>query len=53
VKTYLWRKPGLFSKGWRTYISWYRPGFHPWDHDNRALIERWKQDFAVPTVASA
>ena len=53
MKTYLWRKPGLFSKGWRTYISWYRPGFHPWDHDNRALIERWKQDFAVPTVASA
>jgi len=46
VKKYLWRNPGIFSKGWRTYFSWYRPGFHPWDHDNRALIARWKQDFA-------
>jgi len=46
VKRFLWRNPGIFSKGWRTYFSWYRPGFHPWDHDNRALIARWKQDFA-------
>jgi len=46
VKKYLWRNPGIFSKGWRTYFSWYRPGFHPWDHDNRALLARWKQDFA-------
>jgi hypothetical protein len=46
VKKFLWRNPGIFSKGWRTYFSWYRPGFHPWDHDNRALIARWKQDFA-------
>lgn len=53
VKHFVWRKPGIFSKGWRTYFSWYRPGFHPWDHDNRALIARWKQDFAVAAVASA
>ncbi|MEQ1754775.1 MAG: metal-dependent hydrolase [Micropepsaceae bacterium] len=48
VKKFVWREPGIFSKGWKTYFSWYRPGFHPWDHDNRALIARWKQDFAVP-----
>lgn len=53
VKDFVWRKPGIFSKGWRTYFSWYRPGFHPWDHDNRALISRWKQDFAVAAVAQA
>lgn len=52
VKNFVWRNPGIFSKGWRTYFSWYRPGFHPWDHDNRALIARWKQDFAVAAVAS-
>ena len=46
VKKFVWRNPGIFSKGWRTYFSWYRPGFHPWDHDNRSLIARWKQDFA-------
>jgi predicted metal-dependent hydrolase len=22
------------------YISYYMPGFHPWKHDNRALIAR-------------
>jgi hypothetical protein len=53
VRDFVWRKPGIFSKGWRTYFSWYRPGFHPWDHDNRALIARWKQDFAVAAVAQA
>jgi hypothetical protein len=21
----------------------YKPSFHPWDHDNRALLERWKR----------
>lgn len=47
VRRFVWRNPGIFSKGWRTYFSWYRPGFHPWDHDNRALIARWKQDFAA------
>lgn len=47
VKKFVWREPGIFSKGWRTYFSWYRPGFHPWDHDNRALIARWKEDFAT------
>lgn len=50
VKKFVWREPGIFSKGWKTYFSWYRPGFHPWDHDNRALIARWKQDFAVAGV---
>lgn len=53
VKNYVWRNPGLFSKGWRTYFSWYRPGFHPWDHDNRALIARWKEDFTTPKAATS
>jgi predicted metal-dependent hydrolase len=53
VKNYLWRNPGIFSKGWQTYFSWYRPGFHPWDHDNRALIARWKEDFMTPKVATS
>ncbi len=45
VKTFLWSKPGLFSRGWRTYLAWYRPGFHPWDQDNRALVAGWKAEF--------
>lgn len=24
------------------WLRYFKPGFHPWDHDNSALIERWK-----------
>lgn len=30
----------------RLYFDYYRPSFHPWDHDNRALIEQWKQQYS-------
>ena len=46
VLWYLLFKPGLFRKGWRTYWAWYRPGFHPWDHDNRATIAAWQDRFS-------
>jgi len=45
VRHYVWSDPGIFRIGWREYISWYRPGFHPWDNDNRALINAWKAEF--------
>jgi predicted metal-dependent hydrolase len=45
VNIYLWKKPGVFSRGWRQYFAWYRPGFHPWDHDNRALVADWRREF--------
>ena len=28
------------------YFDYYRPSFHPWDHDNRDLIDRWKNKHA-------
>lgn len=45
VSRYLWRDPGLFRRGWRSYIAWYRPGFHPWDLDNRAALAQWRAEF--------
>ena len=42
---YLFGKPGLFRKSWRAYWDWFRPGFHPWDHDNRPLLEAWRPRF--------
>ncbi len=47
VKRYLWREPGLFSRGWKSYLAWFRPGFHPWDLDNRALVKAWREEFAA------
>jgi hypothetical protein len=34
---------GMFSLG-RSYLEYYRPGFYPWDLDNRDLSERWKAE---------
>jgi len=40
---WLWWNPGPFRKMLPQYFRYYRPGFHPWQHDNRALIEQWKR----------
>lgn len=45
VKQYVWKTPGLFARGWKTYFAWYRPGFHPWDQDNRPELAGWKAEF--------
>jgi len=29
----------------KLYFNYYRPSFHPWDHDNSHLIEHWKQAY--------
>jgi predicted metal-dependent hydrolase len=53
VKNYVWRTPGLFSRNAKTYFAYYRPGFHPWDEDNRALVAEWKAEFDADVAASA
>lgn len=45
VKTFLWKKPAFFGRGWKIWITWFKPGFHPWDHDNRALMAEWQAEF--------
>lgn len=51
VKRYVWRTPGLFTRNSKTYFAWYRPGFHPWDEDNRALVAAWKAEFDADVAA--
>ncbi|MDZ4690402.1 metal-dependent hydrolase [Terricaulis sp.] len=53
VKNYVWRTPGLFSRNAKTYFAWFRPGFHPWDEDNRALVAEWKAEFDADVAAPA
>ena len=39
-------KPGLVRNvipGWLDYL---RPNFHPWDRDDRHLLDRWKREWA-------
>ncbi len=53
VRRYLWGTPGIFRRGWRTYFAWYRPGFHPWDVDNRAELAGWKAEYDAAAQAKA
>lgn len=38
---YFWIKPGMFRRILLPWLRYLKPGFHPWDDDNRAEIERW------------
>lgn len=40
--TYLWGRKGLFTKLMPQYLDYYKPGFHPNDHDTRELLEEWR-----------
>lgn len=53
VRRFVWREPGLFNRNLRTYFAWYRPGFHPWDQDNRAMVAEWKAEFDADVGAAA
>lgn len=45
VRNYLWKSPNLFGRDMKAFFSWFKPGFHPWDHDNRPLMAEWKAEF--------
>jgi predicted metal-dependent hydrolase len=39
--------PGFFRKVFPAWLSFFRPGFHPWQHDNSDLITAWKARYAA------
>lgn len=46
---WLWLKPGLYRLIARDYLAFYRPGFHPWQTDDRALIADAEAGLALAT----
>ncbi|MFE8072440.1 metal-dependent hydrolase [Marinobacteraceae bacterium S3BR75-40.1] len=42
---FLWGKPGVIRKSLPAFLSYFRKDFHPWQHDNRKVVEAWKKDF--------
>jgi len=38
VFSYLWIYPGLLRQIFPAWLSFFRPGFHPWQHDDRDLV---------------
>jgi len=46
---WLWFKPGLYRRLVADYVSFFRPGFHPWQVDDRDLIA--KAELSLATVS--
>ena len=44
--TYLWVKPGMFRKIAGAWFKYFLPGFHPWNEDDRALLEEHQSGLA-------
>jgi len=44
---YLIGKPGILRKIFPAWLGYFRPGFHPWDHDDRHLIAAWEREQAA------
>lgn len=47
----LWGRKGWFRKLVPAYLDYYRRDFHPWQHDTRALLEKWKHELALEKYA--
>ena len=42
VAKHTWGKKGIFRNITRPWFDWFKPGFHPWDHDNREQLENFE-----------
>lgn len=51
VLWFLFGTPGLFRRCANEYWAWYRPSFHPWDHDNRERLTSLRDQF-TPAMAA-
>ncbi|MEQ8828054.1 MAG: metal-dependent hydrolase, partial [Parvibaculum sp.] len=43
---FLWGKPGMMRRMFVEWAAILKPGFHPWQHDDRALIAKWQSPYA-------
>ena len=41
--SYLFGRKGLFTRLVPQYLDYFKPGFHPADHDTDALLEEWRE----------
>ena len=43
---YLTVSPGVVRRIFPAWLAYFKPGFHPWDHDDRELIQKYEGEFA-------
>ena len=46
-------RPGMLRQVMGGYFAYFLPGFHPWQHDNRALVSEMEQTLAASYGAGA
>lgn len=44
---FLLGQPGVLRRIMPSWFGYFRPRFHPWQHDNRAAVETWKAALAA------
>ncbi len=49
----LWIRPGMLTQVLGAYLSYFAPGFHPWQHDDRALMREAERGLAAGSYAMA
>ena len=47
---YAFGNPGMARKVFGAWASFFLPGFHPWNHDDRRLIARFESDYAAAVM---
>lgn len=49
---FLWGRPGVLRKALPHFAAYLKRDFHPWDIDDRKLIERWKAVYEPENATS-
>jgi predicted metal-dependent hydrolase len=44
---FLWGKPGILRRLLPSWSAYFLPGFHPWNHDDRSLIDVFDSAYAA------
>ena len=47
---YLVGKPGILRRVFPAWCAYFLPGFHPWNQDDRALIQRYDSDYRAAVM---
>lgn len=45
--------PGVMRRLLLPWLAYFRPGFHPWDHDDRGLIAKAESDYQAAVLPAA
>ena len=49
---FMWVRPGMMRKIFRAWAAFFLPRFHPWNEDDRHLIQRYEADAALGTESA-